>query len=108
MEIIPEALHEILKEAGIPVLSVRSNGEVIFSRELDPQEEATAQDMIDNFDPATKPQRENMIDTATQIAQELNGTDIRNLDAAGRIKLIGLMAVKLGWVNPDFTLNIHR
>jgi len=113
-------LHEKLREAGVEIVGVSDTTKpapksivygpvrVSFAHDPSQAEVESVQQIIDNTSPDELPENEQAAQTAIQIAQELNGTDIRTLDAAGRNKLIALMAAKLGWVKGDFTLDIRR
>jgi len=48
----PSKLHQELASAGLPVVSVHSDGRVDYSHRLTKSEESKAQEIIANHDPA--------------------------------------------------------
>lgn len=48
----PEKLHQELKDAGLPVVSVSASGRVDYARSLTASEQKTADQVIANHDPA--------------------------------------------------------
>lgn len=58
-------LHQELKEAGLPVVSVSASGRVDYSRSLTAGEKSTAQAIFDAHDP-TVPDRQVFFEKLTQ------------------------------------------
>lgn len=58
-------LHQELKEAGLPVVSVSASGRVDYSRSLTAAEKSTAQAIFDAHDP-TVPDRQVFFEKLTQ------------------------------------------
>lgn len=95
----PGQLYEELQDAGLPVESVNSNGQVTYSRALTPAEEATAAAVIAAHNPALGNKRRRALQAAYQLAQTVNGTNVTALTAVQVRSIMILLAAAQGWVD---------
>jgi hypothetical protein len=94
-------LHLQLELAGLPVISVQSDGTIQYDRKLTKTEQTAADDIVSNYDPTPEPvitQEEKIADLQAQIEklQNIQGVVTTKMIAAELMTATDVSAVSVG------------